>query len=171
MEYFTYWTINDTPSNSTQPYSIFLWIFIISIITFLTVWKFKKEDSDKKFYLYSLGIVATLSIPAFIYLKFFGGNPNQVRLEKYLSDKRIEKVEGEISNYYRFSPIVVRNGKQPYEEFNVDTVKFHYLENTLYEFAHFGGNHSETFHNGLKVRITYIRGEKENEIQKIEIAK
>ncbi|KIA82564.1 hypothetical protein OA84_10395 [Kaistella solincola] len=171
MEYFTYWTINDTPSNATQPYSIFLWILIFSLIIFSLIWKFKKNDSDKNFYLFGSGLFILLSLPAYIYLKFFNGNPNQERIEKYLTDKKIEVVEGQIQEFYRFNPVIVRNGKQPHEEFKVDSVKFHYLENALYEFSNFGGNHSDVFHNGLNVRITYVKGEKGNEIQKIEIKK
>ncbi|MBW8359649.1 MAG: hypothetical protein K0M63_07610 [Weeksellaceae bacterium] len=166
MEYYTYWTVNDAPSNSTQPHSIFLWIFIISLITFLLVWKFKIEDDDKKFYLYASGLFALLAVPGYIYMKFVGGNPNEERLDKYLSDKKIKNITGQISNFRQ-----AQSGRQTYEEFYVDSIKFNYLHNTLYEFANFGGDHSKVLHDGLNIRINYIEGYKGNEIQKFEIAK
>lgn len=91
------------------------------------------------------------------------------RLIKLLNSDRVQKVEGEISNFERIVAYP-RSGKTTVEKFNVDSIEFNYLDNALYEFNHFGGNHSNTFHDGLKVKITYIKGSQTNEIQKIEIA-
>lgn len=168
MEYYTYWSILDSPNNSIKPYSIFLIMLIISVITFLFVLKLKNSN-DKKLYLGITCIFILLSFSAFTYLKFFIEDTTEKRLLENLNSRRMKKIDGEISDYKR-QVIYARNGNTTFETFNVNSVNFKYFDNALYQFHHFGGNHSTTFHNGLKVKIIYLKGEKINEIQKIEIA-
>lgn len=168
MKYYTYWSILDSPS-STSSSSVSLVIFIISFFLFLLILKFKKKDFEKKFYLFLVSLFLILSFSGYIYLKFFLEDNPDKRLIKLLNSDRVQKVEGEISNYKR-TLVYARNGNDTNESFNVNSINFKYIENTLYEFNHFGGNHSNTFYDGLKVKITYIKGSLTNEIQKIEIA-
>jgi hypothetical protein len=170
MRYYTYWSILDSP-NSTSSSSVSLVIFIISFCLFVSILKFKKKDFEKKFYLSIVSLFLIISFLGYVYLKFFLNDnaQNEKRLNTILNSNRVQIVEGEISNYTR-TVVYARNGNDTNESFNVDSINFKYIENTLYEFNHFGGNHSKTFHDGLKVKITYIKGSKTNEIQKIEIA-
>lgn len=165
MEYYTYWSILDTPSNSIKPYSIFLIMLIISVAAFIFILKFPKS-SDKKVYLILISLFITLSLPAYIYLKFFIPDSTEERITKSLKSSRVKRIEGQISNYKRES-----QGKTIIESFNIDTVNFKYYDNTLYQFHHFGGNRSDDLYNGLQVKITYAKGNMFNEILKLEIAK
>lgn len=170
MEYYTYWSIHDAPS-STASSTIFLIILIISLFLFLSILKFKKSDSEKKLYLVLSGLFLIISCFAYFYLKLIIEDDirNEKRLNELLQAKTVQTVEGKISNY-QITVVYARNGKDTNESFTVDSVRFQYIDNALYEFNHFGGNHSKTFHNGLKARITYVKGEKMNEIKKVEIA-
>ncbi|ESU21138.1 hypothetical protein FCR2A7T_07090 [Flavobacterium cauense R2A-7] len=169
-EYYTYWSILDTPSNSTTSDSIFLILSFISLCALLSVLKFKKKDFEKKLLIFLTGTFLTLSVPAYIYLKFFVNDNTEKRLTEFLKSNRVKKVEGKIYNFQRVigNP---RAGKTTYESFEVDSVKFWYYDNALYQFNHFGGNNSKTLYENLNVKITYVEGTNQNEIQKIEIAK
>ncbi|MCD9853708.1 hypothetical protein LUD75_03275 [Epilithonimonas sp. JDS] len=170
MEYYTYWSIHDSPS-STASSTIFLIILILSLCLFLSILKFKKSDFEKKLYLTLSGLFLIISCFGYFYLKLIieDDTRNEKRLNELLDAKTLQKVEGKISNYQR-TVVYVRNGKDTSESFTVGSVGFRYIDNALYEFNHFGGNHSGTFYNGLRVRITYIKGDEMNEIKKIEIA-
>jgi hypothetical protein len=165
MEYYIYWSLPDTPSNSIKPYSIFLILLIISIIAFFLVLKFQKND-DKKFYLFLISLFIILSLPGYIYLRFFIPDNTKERITKLLESEKLKKVEGKISNCK-----ITSEGKSISRSFEVNSILFKYPDNLLYEFNHFGGNRSYDLYNGLNVRITYAKGEKFNEILKIEIAK
>ncbi len=168
MEYYTYWSVLETPSHSIKPYSIFLIILIISIFAFLSVLKFRKndDDDDKKIHLILISLFIALSLPCYIYLRFFNYDNTTERISKLLQSDRLKKAEGTISNYRRES-----EGKSMIESFEVNSVTFTYYDNSLYEFNHFGGNRSNDLYDGLKVRITYTKGNKFNEIMKIEFQK
>lgn len=169
MKYYTYWSIVDSPS-STSSSSVSLVIFIISFCIFLAILKFKKKDFEKKFHLSIVSLFLILSLSGYIYLEFFLKDSNPKRLNELLESNRVQAVEGEISNFERIVAYA-RSGKTTLEHFKVDSVEFGYLDNALYKFNYFGGNHSKTFHDGLKVRITYLKERKTNNgIQKIEIA-
>ncbi len=166
MEYYTYWSILETPGNSIKSYSIFLIIFIISIIALFLILKFEKNDDDRKILLILISLFITLSLPGYIYLNFFNHDNTTERISKLLQSDRLKKVEGTISNYKRES-----EGKSIIESFEVNSVTFTYYDNSLYEFNHFGGNRSNDLYDGLRVRITYSKGDKFNEIMKIEFQK
>lgn len=171
MEYYTYWSIHDSPSSTSSSF-VFLTIFIISLFVFLSILKFKQKDFEKKFYLSLVSLFLILSFFGYVYLEFFVNDAvqNEKRLETILKSNQIKIVEGKISNYER-SIVYARNGKDTNERFTVDSVRFQYIDNALYEFNHFGGNHSKIFRDGLKVKITYLKGDKLNEVKKVEIAK
>lgn len=169
MKYENYWSILETPSNSISPDSIFLILSIISLLAFFIILKFKKVDNDKKFLLFLNGLFILLSLPAFIHLRFFVKNNTEQRITEFLNSTKVQKVEGKISNFKR-NIAYPRSGKTTTESFEVDTVKFEYYDNALSEFNQFGGNNSKYLYDGLKVRIAYLKGNK-NEIQKIEIEK
>ena len=170
MNYETYWSILDAPTNSIKPYNVCLLISIISIILLILIKIYKNSsvDGEKKIMLISVASFFAVSTLAFIYLKYFVVDNTEKRIETYLQSSNVSQVEGIISDYKR-EEIHVRNGKTTYENFKVDSVYFKYYDNALYEFSQFGGNRTEIFHNGLKVKITYSK--KDNKIVKIEIAK
>lgn len=166
MEYYTYWSVLKTPGNSIKPYSVFLIILILSMLAFFSVLKFQKKDDDRKIHLALISLFIALSLPCYIYLKFFNHDHTAERISKLLESDTLKKVEGSISNYKRAS-----EGKSVIESFEVNSVTFTYDDHSLYEFNHFGGNRSNDLYDGLKVRITYSKGNKFNEIMKIEFQK
>ncbi|MCA6068456.1 hypothetical protein JI747_014820 [Chryseobacterium sp. RG1] len=165
MEYYTYWSLLDTPSNSIKSYSVCLVLLIISIIAFFLVLKFQKNE-DKKLYLVLISLFIVTSLPGYIYLRFFTPDNTKERITKLLESENLGKVEGKISNYRERL-----EGKQKIDSFEVNSVVFQYSENAISEFNHFGGDRSNDLYNNLNVRITYSKGDKFNEIVKIEIAK
>ena len=169
MKYKTYWSILDLPS-STSSDSVFFVMLIISLFTFLLIWKCKKSDFDEKLLLILTGLFVVLSLPAFLYLKFFVRDNTTKRLTDFLNSNKVTKIEGKISEYNVTYSYRRNNGKSATESFKIDSVFFENDNNELYQFNHFGGIHNDVFHNGLNVRITYIKGQFKNEIQKIEIA-
>lgn len=165
MEYYTYWSLLDTPSNSIKSYSVCLVLLIISIIAFFLVLKFQKNE-DKKLSLALISLFIVTSFPGYIYLRFFTPDNTKERITKLLESENLGKVEGKISNYRERL-----EGKQKIDSFEVNSVVFQYSENAISEFNHFGGDRSNDLYNNLNVRITYSKGDKFNEIVKIEIAK
>lgn len=169
MEYYTYWSILDTPNNSIKPYSIFLIVLILAVILLLLTVRLNKSI-DKKVYLIIISLFITLSLPSYIYLRFIVKDTTEKRLTEFLSSDKVKKIEGLITNYKR-RVAYPRNGESTSESFDIDSLHFYYIDNALYQFHNFGGNHSDVLHDGLKVRITYLQGDKFTTIQKLEIAK
>ena len=170
MKYKTYWSILDLPS-STSPNSVLLVILIISSFTFLLIWKFKKSNFEKRILLILTGLFSTLSLTAFLHYKFYVKDNTTKRLTDFLNSNKVTIIEGKISEYNVTYSLRRNNGKSAMETFKVDSVFFENDNNELYQFNHFGGIHKNIFHNGLKIKITYIKGKFKNEIQKIEIEK
>ncbi|ASK32154.1 hypothetical protein CEY12_19525 [Chryseobacterium sp. T16E-39] len=129
-----------------------------------------KNNPDKKLLLILISLFIALSLPAYVYLKFIFEDTTEKRLTELLNSDKVKKIEGRITNFKR-KVAYPRNGESTSESFDIDSLHFYYIDNGLYEFHHFGGNHSNVLHNGLKVKITYGQGDKFVEILKLEIAK
>ncbi len=166
MKYETYWSLFDTPSNSISSDIVLFIALLISIFVFLIILKFKKSNFEKKFYLFIVGIFILITLPMYIHTRFFAKDDSQQRLIEFINSSERKVVEGKISNFTRG-----HKGKTSFESFDVDSIHFEYYDNAISEFSHFGGNHSNVFHDGLNVRIIYANGEANNEILKLEIEK
>ena len=165
MKYETYWSVLDTANKSIRSYHVFVFIILISLISWILIKKFKKSNGDieKSILLWSIGIVFTISTSAFFYLKINDRDESYKNTERILKSSNVMKVEGLIKNF--------KNGiarrRVRYESFTVDSVNFYYSDELLGKFNSFGDVGSGVLKNDLPVRITY---EKENnKILKIEI--
>ncbi len=168
--YETYWSILDAPTNSLKSYTICLIASLLSLTLLILFLKFNKvaDKIEKKIVTISLSTILVISSISFIYLNFFYIDNSEKRINTFLESQYVDKIEGTISEYKR-DVVFVRNGKQTTESFMVGKLKFQYLDNSIFQFGHFGGNKSDFFRNGLKVRITYRKSN--FEILKIEIPK
>ncbi|KIQ24076.1 hypothetical protein RT99_03060 [Flavobacterium sp. MEB061] len=170
MNYHTYWSISDLPTNSIKSFEVFLWISIISLIIWIITKKYKKNNGDyeKSILLWLLGIVFSFSIVMFFYLKFWTIDYSEERIQKLLHSSYVSKVEGKISDFKSFEP-VSRRGNVTVESFKVDSIEFQYEDALLGRFNRFTKTNNGVFKDGLNVRITF---EKTNHnILKVEIAK
>ncbi|SFB76335.1 hypothetical protein [Kaistella jeonii] len=168
MEYYTYWSILDTPSNSTSPTSICLILLILSLITLIAIIKFKESGFEKKLYIVLTTLFLTLSVPAYFYLKFFVKDDTEKRINKILSSTKVGKVEGVIKKFNRRIEYK-RQATVTFESFEVDSMKFAYADYLLGKFNRFSETNNGVLQNGINVRITYRKGD--YAIQKIEIEK
>ncbi len=169
MKYETYWSILDTANKSIRSYDVFLYVIVISLITWILIKKFKKSNGDieKSILLWSAGIVFTLSTSAFVYLKMYDKDESYENTKRLLESSRVGKIEGVIENFQN-GVIASRRGVK-YESFTVDNIDFYYSNELLGQFNSFGKVDDGVLKNGLPVRITY--GKENNKILKIEIRK
>ena len=170
MTYETYWSILDSPSKSIRSYDVFLYIFVVSFITWFLIKKFKKPkgDIEKSILLWFTGILFFFSIAAFVYLKVYDKDESYESTKRFLESSSVGKIEGVIENFQRYSPARAR-GIVTQESFTVDSIQFTYSDELLGRFNGFTKTNNNVFRNGLSVRITY--GKRDHEILKIEIAK
>jgi hypothetical protein len=176
MQYYTYWSIADTPSHTTKSYLVFLVIAIAALIGWFLIKKYKPtKDIEKTILLWSAGVIGVFSISAFICLKFFIPDNTDKEVAKILNSPNTQKVEGVISNFKR-----IRERKKyttiETESFTVDSVLFGYDDVLMGRFNSFSKTRNGVLHNGVQVRITYFkpRDTRYNlypEILKIEIGK
>jgi hypothetical protein len=170
MNYYTYWSVLDLPSNSIKTFDVFLYITIVTIIVWVLIKKLKKQNDDyeKDILLWSIGILFVFVSFILIYLKFYTIDNSDAVIRKSLASNQVGKVEGVISNFNR---IVVQKkfGAVTHETFNVDTIKFGYADYLLARFNTYTNTNNDVIKDGLKVRITYRKIDKE--LLKIEIAK
>jgi len=170
MNYHTYWSISDLPTNSIKSFEVFLWISIISLIIWIITKKYKKNNGDyeKSILLWLLGIVFSFSAVMFFYLKFWTIDYSEERIQKLLHSSYVSKVEGKISDFKSFKP-VSRRGNVTVESFKVDSIDFQYEDALLGRFNRFTKTNNGVFKDGLNVRITFEK--KNHNILKVEIAK
>jgi hypothetical protein len=170
MKYYTYWSISDLPTNSIKSYEVFLWTTIICLIAWVIIKIYKKQNDDyeKAILLWTIGIVFFLSSTMFIYTSCCTKDDTAERIQKLLTSSQVTKVEGVISNFESVRP-ASRRGAVTIESFMVDSVEFSYEDAMLGRFNSFSKTNNGIFKNGLPVRITY--GKENKEILKIEIAK
>jgi hypothetical protein len=168
MTYETYWSILDTPAKSIRSYDVFLYITILSLITWILIKKFKKSDGniEKLILLWFTGIMFSFSISAYTYLKMYDRDESYENSKRLLESSQVEKVEGFISDFKSVRPLSQRR-MVIIESFKVDSVRFKYSDALLGRFNTFSKTNNGIFHNGLPVRITY--GKEKNEILKVEI--
>ena len=170
MNYYTYWSISDLPTNSIKSFEVFLWISIVSLIIWIITKKYKKKEGDyeKTILLWITGMVFLFSSIMFFYLKIWNTDHSEERVQKLLNSSYVSKVEGKISDFKSFKP-ASRRGYVTIESFTVDSINFEYEDGVLGRFNRFTKTNNGIFRNNLNVRITY--GKENHEILKIEIAK
>ena len=147
------------------------------MIVWTLIKKYKKPTADyeKQILLWSIGFIFLFSVVMVCYLKFIYIDKSDEEIIKLLNSSQVEKVQGFISNFTR-KVEHKKYGSVTTEDFNVDTIAFTYTDALLGRFNSFSKTYNGIFHNGLPVRITYIKGdnryaENDNWILKIEIAK
>jgi len=170
MNYRTYWSISDLPTNSIKSFEVFLLISTISLLTWIITKKYKKnnEDYEKLILLWVSGLVFSFSIAIFFYLKFWTVDYSEQRIQKLLNSSKVSKVEGKISDFKSFIPLS-RRCAVTIESFKVDSIQFQYEDALLGRFNSFSKTNNGILRDGLSVRITY--GKIKHEILKVEIAK
>jgi len=139
--------------------------------------KFKKstQDFEKPILLWGSGIIGAFSIIVSIYLKFFTIDKTSEEVARILNSPNTQKIEGVISNFSRVTE-QKRYGSVDTESFSVDSVNFSYSDALLGKFNSFGKTHNGVLYNGVSVRITYLKGnreyyDKDLQILKIEIGR
>lgn len=167
MKYYTYWSLSDLPSNSIKSFEVCLWLAIFSLITWIIIKRYKKQNDDyeKSILLWTIGIIFIFSTIMFINLKFFTKDDSEDRIQMLLSSSEVVKVEGVISGFSSVRP-ASRRGQVTIESFMVDSVHFSFEDAVLGSFNTF--TKTGIFRNGLPVRITY--GKMDHQILKVEIA-
>ncbi|MEO6174605.1 MAG: hypothetical protein ABIP27_05590 [Flavobacterium circumlabens] len=170
MNYYTYWSISDLPTNSIKSFEVFLWITLLSLILWVIIKRYKKQNGDyeKLILLWTTGIIFLFSFTVFSYLKFFTKETTEERIQNYLKSSHILTVEGLISDFESIKP-ANRRGRVTIESFVVDSVEFEYDDALLGRFNRFSKTNNRVFKNGLPVKITY--GKTKHEILKVEIAR
>ncbi|MCC9017989.1 DUF4149 domain-containing protein [Flavobacterium lipolyticum] len=82
MNYYTYWSISDLPSN-TRSFDVFFWVAIVSLILWILIKKFKRKNNDyeKLMLLWSVGAVFSLLVIMFFYLKLYTTDTREARYD------------------------------------------------------------------------------------------
>lgn len=172
MEYYTYWSVLDTPSKSIESNSICLYIAIGLAIIWFLIKRFKKDKAgdDKIILLWGTGAFSILALFGYFMLTYISQDKTIERTIEMLNSPKTPKVEGAVSKFKRTS----RNGKENIVIFTVDSVQFAYGDAALGKFSSFTQTKNDVIFNGQIVRITYSSGSyygDYNTILKIEIAK
>jgi hypothetical protein len=178
MDYTTYWTILDSPANTTKSNSICLVITIVAGLLWVMTKKFKKDngDGDKTILLWGTATFAILGLTFYILLTFFYKDNSDSKTLKMLASPSTPKVEGLVSNFQR----KIRNarsrfGSETIESFTVDSVEFAYGDAALGKFNSFCKTNNDVIIDGQKIRVTYRKGSpyrhNYNSILKLEIWK
>ncbi|SFC62011.1 hypothetical protein [Flavobacterium phragmitis] len=168
MNYYTYWSISELPSN-TRSFSVFFWVAIFSFILWALIKKFKRgnDDYEKVILLWTIGLVFSISTIMFFYLQFYTTDTTEKRIQNLFNSPNVLVVEGKISNLESFRPIS-RRKSVTIEKFKVDSIDFQYEDALLGGFNTFTKANNGVLKNGVNVRITY--GKRYHEILKVEIA-
>jgi|GEM_PF-1801777 len=169
MNYYTYWSISELPSN-TRSFDVFFWIAIVSLILWILIKKFKrkKDDYEKLILLWTVGVIFSLSAIMFFYLQLCTTDTTERRIQNLYNSPNIFVIEGVITDFSREEE-VKKMATITWESFVIDSVEFRYNDILLERFNHFSKTKNGVFKNDLPVRITYAKPN--NEILKIEIAK
>ncbi|MDQ6528358.1 MAG: hypothetical protein REI96_10255 [Flavobacterium nitrogenifigens] len=169
MNYYTYWSISELPSN-TRSFEVFFWVSIASLILWVLIKKFKEvnDDYEKLILLWTTGAVFSLSTIMFFYLQFCTTDTTEKRIQNLFNSSKVCVIEGKISDFESFRPISRRKAVT-IEKFKIDSIDFQYEDALLGSFNSFTKANNGIFKNGLSVRITY--GKINHEILKVEIAK
>jgi hypothetical protein len=175
VNYYVYWSIQDTPSNSINSQTVFLIIGTVCIILWVLIKKYhlSNDDYDKLILLWGSGFIAVFSILMFCLLQFVFLINSKNEVTEIINSPQARKLEGVISNFSR-KVENKRFAKVTTESFTVDSLAFEYSDVLLGQFNSFSKTNNGIFKDGLPVRITYIKGnspyrENDNWILKIEI--
>ena len=174
MEYTTYWTILDTPSNTTKSNTVCLVIAIVAGLLLILIKKYKQDngDGDKTILLWGTSVFSILSLTFYFLLTFFYKDNSDSQTLKMLSSPSTPKVEGLVSNFQR-KIHHARYGSETIESFTVDSLEFAYGDAALGKFNSFCKTNNNVIFDGQKVRVTYRTGspygDNFNSILKLEI--
>ncbi|SHL62397.1 hypothetical protein [Flavobacterium chilense] len=169
MNYYTYWSISELPSN-TRSFDVFFWVAIGSLVFWILIKKFKRKNNDyeKLILLWTTGVVFSLSAVMFFYLKLYTTDTTEKRIQNLFNSPNVFVIEGKITDFKREEQ-VKKMATITWESFMVDSIQFRYNDVLLGRFNHFGETRNRVFKNDLPIRITYAK--ENHEILKIEIAR
>lgn len=176
MDYTTYWTILDSPANTTNSNSICLIITIVAGLLWVMTKKIKKDNGngDKTILLWGTATFAILGLTFYILLTFFYKDNSNSQTLKMLASPLTPRVEGRVSNFKR-KYRNARYGSEIIESFTVDSVEFAYSDAAFGKFNSFCKTNNDVIVDGQKVRVTYRSGssygDNFNSILKLEIWK
>lgn len=176
MDYSTYWSVLDTPSESIKSNSICLYIAIGSGLLWYLARKFKKDkgDGDKTIMLWATGAFSILGLAGYIMLTFFYQDKSNEKTLEMLNSPTTPRVEGVVSNFERTFRSA-RYGGETIEKFTVDSVQFAYGDAAFGKFGSFSQTNNSAIFDGQNVRVTYKTGspygDNYNSILKLEIAR
>ena len=91
MNYYTYWSLSDLPSNYIKSFEVSFWMAIICLILWGITKRFKKKDNkyEKTILLWILGFIFSFSTLMFVYLKYYTIDETEKRIQKILTAYRI----------------------------------------------------------------------------------
>lgn len=175
MEYSTYWSVLDTPSESIKSNSVCLYVAIGACVCWLLIKTFKKNkaDSDKGILLWGSAIFAILGLTGYVSLSFFNLDTSNEPALKLLRSPDTPRVEGIVSDFERTFRSA-KGGHETIESFTVDSVRFTYSDAMMSRFGSFTATENSFIFDGQKVRITYTNDwhyRDGHKILKIEVAK
>jgi hypothetical protein len=174
MNYYTYWSILDSPSHTTKSNSICLVLALACAILWLLIKKYKKDNTegDKIILLWATGLFSLLSLIFYITLTFFVKDTSDSQTLKMLDSPATPKVEGIVTNFQR-NYRATRYGRETIESFTVDSVEFAYGDAAMGQFNSFSQTNNEIIFDGQKIRVTYRTfspyGDNFNSILRLEV--
>lgn len=170
-EYYTYWSLNDLPSNHFNPVFTSFCIALLFLTVFALLVKNKHKityDNKKPLTVLTLllGLTAFLLGSYWTVFPIEKNEPYKVLLERDL----VSEVEGVISNFNTVYTST-RVGTRTSESFSIGGIDFHYNDYHLSRLNRFSKTSSNggILKNGLFARVTYIKENKR--IVKIELKK
>lgn len=172
MNYYTYWTVAETASQTIKSETIILIIGLVCLVLSFYFFKFKKNinDDTTPIIKWSTFIFGIFLILLYIYsiTRTTPIDRNEILI---LKDKNlISVVEGKVIDF-KIEYQNTRGGQRTIESFVVDKIHFSYNDYPANEFNNFSKTRKNggLITNGIQVRITYIT--ENNRIVKIELLK
>ncbi|MFN3446698.1 MAG: hypothetical protein ACK44D_13245 [Bacteroidia bacterium] len=172
MNYSTYWSILDTPSHQIQSNIIFLFVSIVSGLSYFLIKRFKNDNNegDKPLLLWGTGFFACLSLIGFVVLTFIYVDKSVEYATKTISSPNTHLIEGVVSNFKR-NYRNTRGGTVTSESFEINGITFEYSDELLAKFNSFSKTYNNSIYNGQRLRIRYKPNSIENRILMIEIVR
>jgi hypothetical protein len=156
MEYKTYWTILETPSNSIKSKTVCLVFAILAGFLWILIKKYHKSKAteDQKIILWGTGTFAIIGLTFYFLLTFFYLDNSESEILKMLDSPTTPKVEGLVSNFkreFRKTKYIL----QTTEKFTVENVHFEYNDVPIVRFNSFSKTYNNVIKNGQRIRVTY----------------
>jgi len=170
MQYYTYWSILDTPSHTIKSNYVALIIAGVALLSWVLIKRFQKESANKSLSLWGAGLFFGLGLSMFFLFTYFYPDNSERETLKLISSYPV--VEGVVFNFQDRSNL---SNKQIIQSFTVDSVQFAYGDALLGKFNSFSEVDNRVLFNGQRVRVTYkestIYNDQYHAIVKLEIAK